>query len=302
MKMKLHRDRTFAAPAKLATSGATNGNLPVCRGAGRHWNDKGALRMNVGMRVRGGLLAALIMFAMPVAATLAVLLVGSPAIAQNVSTIQVEGNRRVEIDTIRSYFKPGPGGRLDQAQIDDGLKALIETGLFQDVRINQAGGRIVVTVVENPVIGRIAFEGNKKVKDEQLTSEIQSKPRGTLSRPMVQSDAQRIADIYRHSGRYDVTVVPEIIEQPNNRVDLIFTITEGSKTGIQSVEFIGNSAYSSYRLRDVIKTRESNLLSFLSGSDTYDPDRIEADRDLIRRYYLKHGFVDVQVVAALTEY
>jgi outer membrane protein insertion porin family len=254
------------------------------------------------MQVRGGLLAALIMVATPVAASLAALLVSSPVAAQTVDSIQVEGNRRVEVATIRSYFKAGPGGRLDQPHIDDGLKALIETGLFQDVRINQAGGRLVVTVVENPVIGRVVFEGNKKIKDEQLTSEVQSKPRGTLSRPVVQSDAQRIAEIYRHSGRYDVTVTPEIIEQPNNRVDLIFTVTEGGKTGIQAVNFVGNVAYSSYRLRDVIKTRESNLLSFLGGSDTYDPDRIEADRDLIRRYYLKHGFADVQVVAALTEY
>src|SRR6202521_1630546 len=249
--------------------------------------------MYVGMRVRAGLLAALIMFAMPVS---------SPAVAQSVSSIQVEGNRRVEVETIRSYFRPDPGGHLDQAQIDDGLKALIETGLFQDVKITQTGGHLVVTVIENPVIGRLAFEGNKKVKDEQLSAEIQSKPRGTLSRPMVQSDAQRIAEIYRHAGRYDVRVTPEIIEQPNNRVDLIFTIVEGSKTGVKSVEFIGNEAYSSYRLKDVIKTRESNLLSFLGGADVYDPDRVEADRDLIRRFYLKHGFADVQVVAALTEY
>src|ERR1700716_3031594 len=302
MKMKLHCNRTFAAPVKLATSRATEGNLPVRRGADRHWNDKGALRMNVGMRVRGGLLAALVMFAVPVAATLAAMLVSSPVLAQTVSSIQVEGNRRVELETIRSYFKPGPGGRLDQAQIDDGLKALIETGLFQDVRISQAGGRLVVTVVENPVIGRVAFEGNKKVKDEQLSAEIQSKPRGTLSRPMVQSDAQRIAEIYRRSGRYDVRVNPEIIGQPNNRVDLVFTITEGSKTGVKAIDFIGNVAYSSYRLRDIIKTRESNLLSFLGGSDVYDPDRVEADRDLIRRFYLKNGYADVQVVAALTEY
>lgn len=259
--------------------------------------------MNVGLRVlRGGLVAALIMVAMPVAATLCAALVSSSAVAQTTASIVVEGNRRVELDTIRSYFKPGPGGRLDQGAIDDGLKALIETGLFQDVKINQAGGRLVVTVVENPVIGRVAFEGNKKVKDEQLTAEIQSKPRGTLSRPMVQSDAQRITEIYRHSGRYDVTVTPEIIEQPNNRVDLIFTVTEGSKTGVQSIEFIGNTTYSAYRLKDVIKTREHNLLSFLGSGDLYDPDRVEADRDLIRRYYLKHGFADVQVVAALTEY
>src|SRR6059058_5182896 len=254
--------------------------------------------MMLGMRVRGALLGALIMVAVPMGGAL----MSVPAAAQTVASISVEGNRRVEVETIRSYFKPGPGGRLSQAEIDDGLKALIETGLFQDVRINQAGGRIVVVVVENPVIGRIAFEGNKKVKDEQLSAEVQSKPRGTLSRPMVQADAQRIAEIYRRSGRYDVRVNPEIIEQPNNRVDLIFTITEGSKTGVKSIEFIGNNAYSSYRLRDVIKTRESNLLSFLGGADVYDPDRVEADRDLIRRYYLKHGFADVQVVAALTEY
>src|SRR3979490_2152120 len=151
MKMKLHCNRTFAAPAKLATSRATEGDLPVRRGADRHWNNKGALRMNVGMRVRGALLAALIMFALPVAATLAAMLVSLPAAAQTVSSITVEGNRRVELETIRSYFRPGPSGKLGQAQIDDGLKALIETGLFQDVRINQAGGRVVVPVVENPV-------------------------------------------------------------------------------------------------------------------------------------------------------
>ncbi len=258
--------------------------------------------MKLGMGVRGGLFAALIMLATPFAATLALGFASSPASAQTVDSIEVEGNRRVEVSTIRSYFKPGVGGKLDQGRLDDGLKGLIETGLFQDVKINTVGGRVVVTVIENPVIGRVVFEGNKKIKDEQLTGEIQSKPRGTLSRPMVQSDAQRIADIYRHAGRYDVAVVPEIIEQPNNRVDLIFTITEGNKTGINSIEFVGNTTYSSYRLKDVIKTRESNLLSFLGGNDVYDPDRIEADRDLIRRYYLKHGFADVQVVAALTEY
>jgi outer membrane protein insertion porin family len=258
--------------------------------------------MKVGMRVRGGLLAALIMLATPLATVLAVGLGASSALAQTVDSIEVQGNRRVEAATIRSYFKAGPNGKLDQGHIDDGLKGLIETGLFQDVKINQAGGRVIVSVIENPVIGRVVFEGNKKIKDEQLTSEVQSKPRGTLSRPQVQADAQRIADIYRHAGRYDIQVIPEIIEQPNNRVDLIFTVKEGNKTGINSIEFVGNSFYSAYRLRDVIKTRESNLLSFLGGSDVYDPDRIEADRDLIRRYYLKHGFADVQVVAALTEY
>ncbi|MCP3408837.1 outer membrane protein assembly factor BamA [Bradyrhizobium sp. CCGB01] len=259
--------------------------------------------MKFGLRLRGGLLATLIMFGAPVVAPVGAVFVSSSALAQTVQSISVEGNRRVEVETIRSYFKPGPGGRLDQASIDDGLKALIETGLFQDVRINRgSGGQIVVSVVENPVIGRIAFEGNKKIKDEQLTAEVQSKARGTFSRAMVQSDTLRIAEIYRRSGRYDVRVTPEIIEQPNNRVDLIFTVEEGAKTGVKSIEFVGNNAFSSYRLRDVIKTHESNLLSFLASNDIYDPDRVEADRDLIRRFYLKNGFADVQVVAALTEY
>ncbi|MCK1275648.1 MULTISPECIES: outer membrane protein assembly factor BamA [Bradyrhizobium] len=259
--------------------------------------------MKFGLRLRGGLLASLILFGAPVLAPVGAAFVSSSALAQTVQSISVEGNRRVEVETIRSYFKPGPGGRLDQGAIDDGLKALIETGLFQDVRINRgSGGQIIVSVVENPVIGRIAFEGNKKVKDEQLTAEVQSKARGTFSRAMVQSDTLRIAEIYRRSGRYDVRVTPEIIEQPNNRVDLIFTVEEGAKTGVKSIEFVGNNAFSSYRLRDVIKTHESNLLSFLASNDLYDPDRVEADRDLIRRFYLKNGFADVQVVAALTEY
>src|ERR1044072_5822165 len=137
--------------------------------ASRHCNDEGALRMMFGMRVRGGLLAALIMVAAPMGGAL----LSVPAQAQTVASISVEGNRRVEVETIPSYFKLGPGGRLGQAQIDDGLKALIETGLFQDVRINQVGGRLVVTVVENAVIGRIAFEGNKKDKDDPPTAEMQ---------------------------------------------------------------------------------------------------------------------------------
>ncbi|MGI8526859.1 MAG: outer membrane protein assembly factor BamA [Pseudolabrys sp.] len=224
------------------------------------------------------------------------------AVAQSTRSIVVEGNRRVESETVRSYFKPGPNGQLDAVQIDEGLKALIATGLFQDVRINNSGGRLIVTVIENPVINRVAFEGNKKAKDEQLATEMQSKPRGTLSRPVVQSDVQRIIDIYHRSGRFDVRVEPKIIELPNNRVDLVFEITEGNKTGIKSITFVGNKAYSSFRLKDEIKTAQSNLLSFLQTTDIYDPDRIEADRDLLRRFYLKHGYADVRIVSAVGEY
>jgi outer membrane protein insertion porin family len=227
-----------------------------------------------------------------------------PSYAQTptVTSIAVQGNQRVEADTIRSYFKPGPGGRLDAFQIDEGVKALYATGLFQDVRPIIQGGRLIITVVENPVINRIAFEGNKKVKDDQLKAEIQSKERGTLSRPVVQADTARLVEVYRRSGRFDVRIEPKIIELPNNRVDLVFEISEGVKTGVRQINFVGNRAYSSYRLKDVIKTSTTGLLAFLQTGDIYDPDRIEADRELLRRFYLKHGYIDVRIVSAVGEY
>jgi outer membrane protein insertion porin family len=220
----------------------------------------------------------------------------------NASAIIVEGNRRVDADTIRSYFRVAPGEHIDAAKIDSALKALYASGLFQDIRISHSGNRLVVIVVEAPVIDRLAFEGNSKIKDEQLTQELQSKARGTLSRAMVQADVQRIIEVYHRNGRFDVQVVPKIIERPNNRVDLIFEIREGEKTGVKSIIFVGNHAYSDYRLKEVVKTSTSNFLSFLQSTDVYDPDRIEADRDLIRRFYLSHGYADVQVVSAVGEY
>jgi outer membrane protein insertion porin family len=224
------------------------------------------------------------------------------AAAQSANSIVVQGNRRVEAETVRSYFKPGPGGQLGPAQIDEAIHSLYATGLFEDVRIEHSGGRMVVTVVENPVINQVAFEGNKKAKDEQLKAEIQSKPRGTLSKPAVQADVQRIIEIYHRSGRFDVSVDPKIIELPNNRVNLVFEIKEGPKTGVKDIRFVGIKAFSSGRLKDIIKTSESNWLSFLQTTDIYDPDRVEADRDLLRRFYLKHGYADVRIVSAVGEY
>src|SRR6478735_3507328 len=224
------------------------------------------------------------------------------AYAQTVNSIVVQGNQRVEADTIRSYFRAGPNGQLDPFQIDEGVKALFATGLFQDVRPTMQGGRLTITVTENPVINRIAFEGNKKVKDEQLKTEIQSKERGTLSRPVVQADTARLVEVYRRSGRFDIRVEPKIIELANNRVDLVFEITEGAKTGVRQINFVGNRAYSSYRLKDIIKTSTTGLLAFLQTGDIYDPDRVEADRELLRRFYLKHGYIDVRVVSAVCEY
>jgi outer membrane protein insertion porin family len=260
--------------------------------------------MDMWVRVRRGLvLAGLLLGVGLVGPTVGAAFAAPPAEASySASNIVVQGNRRVEADTVRAYFKPGPGERLDAAKIDAALKALYASGLFEDVKITQQGGRIIVTVVEAPVINRLAFEGNHRMKDEQLQEEIQSKARDSLSRPKVQADTQRIVDVYHRSGRFDVTVVPQIIERPNNRVDLIFVVNEGEKTGVKSINFIGNKSYSSWRLKEVIKTVESNLLSFLQTTDVYDPDRMEADRDLIRRFYLKHGFADVQVVSAVAEY
>ena len=225
------------------------------------------------------------------------------SVAQSAQTrIDIEGNRRVEADTIRSYFRVNGTEHLDSAKIDAALKALYATGLFQDVHITPANGRILVTVVENPVVNKVAFEGNHKVKDEQLLQEIQTKPRGTFSRALVQGDVQRIIDIYQHSGRYDVQVVPKVIDLPSGRVDLVFEINEGAKTGVEKIVFVGNKAFSDYRLKDVIKTGVSNWLSFLKSDDIYDVDRIEVDRDLLRRFYLRNGFADVRIISAVGEY
>jgi len=252
-------------------------------------------------------LAAAFMFLGSICSVTALFEAAGPGFAQSLSVsggirIDVEGNRRIEADTIRSYFQVKSNERLDAAKIDSALKALYATGLFQDVHITPSPGRIVVTVVENPVINRVAFEGNHKAKDEQLASEVQSKARGTFSRTTVQADVQRIIEIYQHSGRYDVRVVPKIIELPNGRVDLIFEIDEGQKTGVAKIVFVGNKRFGDYRLRDVIKTGETNWLSWLKSNDIYDADRIEADRDLLRRFYLRSGFADVRVVSAVGEY
>jgi outer membrane protein insertion porin family len=225
-----------------------------------------------------------------------------PVLAQNANSIVVEGSRRVEPATVRSYFHPGPGGRLGPAEIDEGLKSLYATGLFADVRVHNVGGRLIVTVVENPVINEVAFEGNKKAKDDQLKAEVQSKARGTLQKSTVQADVQRIIEIYHRTGYYDIDVVPKTIELPNNRVNLVFEIKEGPKTGVIEIRFVGARTYSASRLKNVIKTSETNWLSFLQTTNIYDPDRIEADRDLLRRFYLQHGFADVRIVSAVGEY
>jgi outer membrane protein insertion porin family len=222
--------------------------------------------------------------------------------AQTSSSIIVEGNRRIETETIRSYVHLGPGGQLDPAKADAALKALYETGLFRDVSIKRSGGRIIIVVAENPVIDKVAFEGNNAIKEQQLTDEIQSKSQRPFSRATVQSDVQRIVELYRHAGRYDVRVDPQTIERSDNRLDLVFRITEGDKTSVKKIVFVGNHAFGDRQLKDAIKTKEWNFMSWFTNTDIYDPDRLEVDREQIRRFYLKNGYADIRIPSAVGEF
>lgn len=238
---------------------------------------------------------------MAVASVAGSVAVPTSAMAQSASSIIVEGNRRVDADTVRSYFQTGPGESLTPAKIDEGLKALYATGLFSDVTISNRGGRLVVRVAENEVINRVAFEGNKKIKDEQLSAEVQSKARSPLSKTTVQADTQRIIEVYHRAGRYDVRVTPKTIDRGQGRVDLVFEITEGDKLGISEIRFVGNKAFSAYKLKDEITTTESNWLSWLKNTDIYDVDRINTDQELLRRFYLKHGYADFRIISVTAD-
>src|SRR5258708_14723337 len=198
--------------------------------------------------------------------------------SQSAASIAVEGNRRIEAATVRSYFQAAAGGRLAGAGLDAGLKALVGTGLFETADIDRAGEQIVVRVVEAPLLGRVAFEGNKKIQDKELSAAIASKPGGTLQRSLVQADVGRIRDVYRRSGRDDVRIVPQTVAQDADRMDLVFEITEGAKTTVKQISFAGNQVFGPRQLKAVIKTGESNVLSFLLRNDIYDADQIEADR------------------------
>ncbi|THD70351.1 MAG: outer membrane protein assembly factor BamA, partial [Bradyrhizobium sp.] len=148
------------------------------------------------------------------------------------AAIDIQGNRRIDADTVRSYFHAGPDGRYDTSALDAALKALLATGLFSNVAINRAGERLIVRLTEAPVLDRVAFEGNKKIKDTELAAAVESKPRGTLQRAVVQADVGRVMEAYRHVGRDNVSVVPQIVNHGNDRVDLIYVVTEGGKTTV----------------------------------------------------------------------
>lgn len=221
--------------------------------------------------------------------------------ASVINQIVVEGAQRIEPDTIKSYLLIREGDSFDARRLDRSLKSLFATGLFADVSVERQGAALVVKVLENPVINRIAFEGNDKVTDEDLEAEVTLRPRVIYTRTKVQNDVKRILTLYRRNGRFAVSVDPKVIQLPQNRIDLVYEISEGEKTQVESIRFVGNKTFSDRRLREVIRTKESEWWRFLSRDDTYDPDRLTFDRELLRRFYLSDGFADFRVTSALAE-
>lgn len=220
---------------------------------------------------------------------------------QPIGQIRVEGAQRIEPETVRSYMQIVPGDRFEPMKIDNALKNLYATGLFADVTLKREGDVLVVQVVENPIINRLAFEGNRRIDDKTLEAEVQLRPRVVYTQTRVQNDANRILDIYRRSGRFAATVNPKVIPLDQNRVDLVFEINEGDVTRVERIDFVGNTAFSDGELRDQILTKESAWYRFLSTSDTYDPDRLTADREALRTFYLKEGYADFRVLSAVAE-
>jgi outer membrane protein insertion porin family len=250
----------------------------------------------------GWRLLVLLALGAPVAMAADATMLSNGAIAQGViRQIAVEGNRRVEPETVRSYLRFSVGDAYDDGAADASLRALFGTGLFSDVQIYREGSTVIIAVVENPVINQVAFEGNYEVDTDTLRGEVRLGPRSVFTRARVQADVQRILDVYRRQGRFAASVDPKLIELEQNRVNLVFEITEGGATKVKGINFVGNQVFSDTQLRDIITTTESGWFDFLKGTAVYDPDRLNLDRELIRQYYLKNGYADARVVAANAE-
>src|SRR5471030_339689 len=227
----------------------------------------------------------------------------SPVAQRTIQHITVSGTQRVEQATVLTYVALREGDPYDPAQIDQALKTLYATGLFSDVKVNfdPATASLTIRVVENPIINQVVFEGNSKVSDKDLTKEVEIKPRAVFTRAKVQADVQRIIELYRRDGKFAARVDPQIIQRPQNRVDLIFSITDGPTTGVSRINFIGNKIFDSNTLKGQIATEESRWWKFLASNDNYDPDRLSFDREQLRRYYSNHGYADFRVVSAVAE-
>ncbi len=218
-----------------------------------------------------------------------------------IAQIAVQGNQRIEPATVRTYIAVQEGDPFNPVAIDQSLKNLFATGLFADVSIGRQGDIMIIRVVENPIINRITFEGNDRIDNDEMEPEVQLRPRVVYTRTKVQQDVERILDLYRRSGRFAVTVEPKVIELPQNRVDLVFEINEGDPTYVRKITFVGNEEYSDGELRGVVLTREERWWRFLTSNDTYDPDRLAFDQELLRRFYLSEGYADFEVVSGVAE-
>jgi outer membrane protein insertion porin family len=243
-------------------------------------------------------LSAGLVFAGAAAVNIATLSVAEAAV---VSSIDVRGNSRVDADTIRNYLGIRPGVNFNNADIDEAVKRLFATGLFSDVRINQVGSTLVVEVSEYAIVNQVLFQGNRKIKDADLARAIQLRPRSAYSDALLQADVEAIRSAYARIGRDDANVSYQIVELGENRVNVVFTIQEGGRTKIDTISFEGNSAYSDGRLREVISTKQSNVLSFLTRNDIYDEERLRADEELLRRFYYNRGYADFRIISSFAE-
>lgn len=225
----------------------------------------------------------------------------SPSGAQAVNRIEVQGNQRVETQTVLAYLDLRTGEPASGTDVNRAFKRLFETGFFSDIDIRRSGDTLLVKVVENPVINRVAFEGNDQINDKDLESEVVLRSRSIYTRTQVQNDVKRLLDIYRSNGRYSATVTPKVIPLEKNRVNLVYEISEGPVTRIEKVSFIGNENFASDTLRDVIRSEEHRWYRFFSSDDKYDPDRMLYDQELLRRFYVSQGYADFQVKSAITE-
>ena len=220
----------------------------------------------------------------------------------NIHEVIVQGAKRIDPETIISFGQFELGEQLDDVKLNEIIKNLFNTGLFADVQLSLQDGLLTVFVEENPLINRVIFEGNDRIDAEDLEKELQLKPRRVLTRTKVQQDTQRLIDIYRLTGRFGVKVEPQLVMLEQNRVDLIFEIDEGELSKIKKISFIGNENFSDSKLRDVIQSKEDAFYRFLTSDDTYDPDRLDFDGELLRRFYSNNGFIDFQVVSTVAEF
>ncbi len=220
-----------------------------------------------------------------------------------IRSISVRGAERLEPATIVSYANIAPGQEYTLSTLDTALKALYATELFADVVIDGGDtGNIVINVKENPVINRIVLEGNKKLKDDKITPEIRLAPRQIFTRSKVRADVERIVELYKREGRYAATVDPKIVELDQNRVDLVFEIHEGDKSKVRAINIIGNDTFGDGRLRKEMFTKQAGgVLGIFKSNDSYDPDRLAADQQKLRAFYLTQGYADFRVVSALAE-